>query len=102
MTWIQVAGDECSNIFDKLYKANPCYSKQCLDIVGALFGLLVCGTVSLSILDPIIHGGWKAFFVKKQGGKNGRLFKVLSSVLSDAEIKKELMEHLCVAVCSDG
>ncbi|MDO5293768.1 MAG: sugar transferase [bacterium] len=87
--------------FSVLTFSSNCYSlssivmKRCIDIVGALFGLLITGLVGI-ILVPLIKIESKgpAIFAQKRVGKNGRVFKFYKfrSMYQDAEARKaELM-----------
>ena len=92
----EVAGMSVVTFSTNFYKQTHVIAKRCLDIVGALFGLLVCGLVSIVLVPIIRKDGGPAFFVQKRVGKNGRFFKFYKfrSMRVDAEeIKKELMEH---------
>lgn len=92
----EVAGMSVVTFSTNFYKQNHVIAKRCLDIVGALFGLLICGLVSIVLVPIIRKDGGPAFFVQKRVGKNGRFFKFYKfrSMRVDAEeIKKELMEH---------
>ncbi len=63
--------------------------KRLLDIVGALFGLLLCG-ISCYFLVPQIKDGGQLFSLKDRVGKNGRIFKFykFNSMAVDAEAQK--------------
>ena len=92
----EVAGMSVVTFSTNFYKHTHVIAKRCLDIVGALFGLLICGLVSIVLVPIIRKDGGPAFFVQKRVGKNGRFFKFYKfrSMRVDAEeIKKELMEH---------
>ena len=90
----EVGGLSVVTFSTNFYKPSHVFAKRLLDIVGALFGLLICGLVSIVLVPLIRKDGGPAFFVQKRVGKNGRYFYVYKfrSMYMDAEErKKELM-----------
>lgn len=81
----------------KIYDLQTLVIKRCMDICGALVGLIITGVVML-FLAPIIKLESKGpvIFAQDRVGKNGRIFKFYKfrSMYVDAEErKKELMEQ---------
>lgn len=78
------------------YKPSHVLLKRCLDIVGSIVGLLICGIVAIFLVPIIRRDGGPAFFVQERVGRNGRIFKFYKfrSMKEDAEeSKKELMQQ---------
>lgn len=76
------------------YNPSHIFLKRLVDIIGALFGLAICGLVSIILVPIIRKDGGPAIFVQKRVGKNGRIFKFYKfrSMYVDAEErKKELL-----------
>lgn len=71
--------------------------KRILDILGALFGLLICGVLFLFTAPAILlESPGPVFFAQERIGKNGRKFKMYKfrSMYRDAEERKqELMKQ---------
>ena len=92
----EVGGLSVVTFSTNFYKPSHVFAKRLLDIVGALFGLLICGLVSIVLVPLIRKDGGPAFFVQKRVGKNGRYFnfyKFRSMRVDAEEIKKDLMEQ---------
>lgn len=90
----EVGGLSVVTFSTNFYKPSHVFAKRLLDIVGALFGLLICGLVSIVLVPLIRKDGGPAFFVQKRVGKNGRYFnfyKFRSMRVDAEEIKKDLM-----------
>lgn len=78
------------------YSYSHMLAKRCLDICGALVGLVLCGLSSLFLVPLIKKDGGPAIFSQDRVGQNGRIFKFYKfrSMRVDAEeIKKELMDQ---------
>ena len=70
-------------------------AKRIIDIVGSIFGLIICGLVSIVLVPIIRKDGGPAIFAQTRIGKNGRHFTFYKfrSMCIDAEDKKsELLE----------
>ena len=92
----EVGGLSVVTFSTNFYKPCHVFAKRLLDIAGALFGLLICGLVSIVLVPLIRKDGGPAFFVQKRVGKNGRYFnfyKFRSMRVDAEEIKKDLMEQ---------
>ena len=90
----EVGGLSVVTFSTNFYKPSHVLAKRLLDIAGALFGLLICGLVSIVLVPLIRKDGGPAFFVQKRVGKNGRYFnfyKFRSMRVDAEEIKKDLM-----------
>ena len=90
----EVGGLSVVTFSTNFYKPSHVFAKRLLDIVGALFGLLICGVASIVLVPLIRKDGGPAFFVQKRVGKNGRYFnfyKFRSMRVDAEEIKKDLM-----------
>lgn len=72
-------------------------AKRCMDIVGSLVGLFLCGIVYLFVAPQIKKASpGPTFFCQERVGKNGRIFKFYkfrSMYLDAEERKKELMDQ---------
>ncbi len=71
-------------------------AKRCMDIVGGIIGLIVCG-IFIVIFGPIIklESPGPILFSQRRVGRNGRIFRIykIRTMYPDAEErKKELME----------
>ena len=87
----EVGGLSVVTFSTNFYKPSHVFAKRLLDIAGALFGLLICGLVSIVLVPLIRKDGGPAFFVQKRVGKNGRYFnfyKFRSMRVDAEEIKK--------------
>ena len=84
------------NFSTTFYRSSDIALKRVIDIIGSLFGLMICGMVSI-FLVPLIKGdGGPAIFAQDRVGRNGRVFKFYKfrSMRVDAEkIKKDLMSQ---------
>ena len=89
-----VAGFNIVTFSTRFYSYHHVLLKRLLDIVGALFGLLLCGIAAIFLVPQIKKDGGPAIFSQDRVGKNGRIFKFYKfrSMAVDAEErKKELM-----------
>lgn len=89
-----VAGLNVVTFSTKFYRYSHILAKRALDIVGSLFGLLLCGLVGIFVAPLIRKDGGPVIFAQKRVGQNGRIFKFYKfrSMYVDAEErKKELM-----------
>lgn len=89
-----VAGFNIVTFSTRFYSYYHVLLKRLLDIVGALFGLLLCGIAAIFLVPQIKKDGGPAIFSQDRVGKNGRIFKFYKfrSMAVDAEErKKELM-----------
>ena len=80
----------------QFYSYGDILAKRCLDICGALVGLVFCGIVGIFLYPIIRKDGGPAIFAQDRVGENGRIFKFYKfrSMRVDAEeIKKNLMEQ---------
>lgn len=80
----------------QFYSYGDILAKRCLDICGALVGLIFCGIVGIFLYPIIRKDGGPAIFAQDRVGENGRIFKFYKfrSMRVDAEeIKKNLMEQ---------
>ena len=80
----------------KFYRYSHVISKRILDILGSLFGLLICGLVAIFVVPLIRKDGGPAIFVQKRVGQNGRIFhfyKFRSMYVDAEERKKELLSQ---------
>ena len=75
----EVGGLSVVTFSTNFYKPSHVFAKRLLDIAGALFGLLICGLVSIVLVPLIRKDGGPAFFVQKRVGKNGRYFNFYKS-----------------------
>lgn len=92
----EVAGLSVVTFSTNFYKSGHVFAKRCLDVVGAICGLIICGLMSIVLVPLIRRDGGPAIFVQKRVGKNGRYFNFYKfrSMRVDAEaMKKELMEY---------
>ena len=75
----------------KFYKNSHVIAKRVIDIIGSIFGLMICGLVSIVLVPAIRKDGGPAIFAQTRIGKNGRHFTFYKfrSMCIDAEDKKE-------------
>lgn len=84
------------NFSTTFYRSSDVALKRMIDIIGSLFGLVICGIVSIFLVPLIKKDGGPAIFAQDRVGRNGRIFKFYKfrSMRVDAEeIKKELMSQ---------
>lgn len=84
------------NFSTTFYRSSDIALKRVMDIIGSLFGLVICGIVSLFLVPLIKKDGGPAIFTQDRIGRNGRVFKFYKfrSMRVDAEeIKKDLMSQ---------
>ena len=84
------------NFSTTFYRSSDVALKRMMDIIGSLFGLVICGIVSIFLIPLIKRDGGPAIFAQDRVGKNGRIFKFYKfrSMRVDAEeIKKDLMSQ---------
>ena len=84
------------NFSTTFYRSSDVALKRMIDIIGSLFGLIICGLVSIFLVPLIKRDGGPAIFVQDRVGRNGRVFKFYKfrSMRVDAEeIKKDLMSQ---------
>ena len=82
------------NFSTTFYRSSDVALKRMMDITGSLFGLMICGIVSIFLVPLIKKDGGPAIFAQDRVGRNGRIFKFYKfrSMRVDAEkIKKNLM-----------
>ncbi|WP_124059143.1 sugar transferase [Vaginisenegalia massiliensis] len=88
----QLAGHTVVTFSTKFYDYDQIILKRLMDIVGAIFGLILCGLVTL-VIGPMIYSADKGpvFFCQNRIGKNGRVFKFYKfrSMYRDAEERKQ-------------
>ena len=90
----KVAGFNVVTFSTKFYSYHHVLLKRLLDIIGSLFGLVLCGLAAIFLVPQIKKDGGPAIFAQDRVGKNGRIFKFYKfrSMYIDAEErKKELM-----------
>lgn len=90
----KVAGFNVVTFSTKFYSYHHVLLKRLLDIIGSLFGLILCGLAAIFLVPQIKKDGGPAIFAQDRVGKNGRIFKFYKfrSMYIDAEErKKELM-----------
>ena len=81
----------------KAFNSGELFLKRCLDIVGAIVGLLICAVVFPIIAIAIkMDSKGPLFFGQKRVRESGRTFKCwkLRSMYLDAEQRKEELMHL--------
>ena len=84
------------NFLTTFYRSSDVALKRMIDIIGSLFGLVICGIVSIFLVPLIKKDGGPAIFAQDRVGRNGRIFKFYKfrSMRVDAEeIKKDLMSQ---------
>ena len=84
------------NFSTTFYRSSDVALKRMMDIIGSLFGLVICGIVSIFLIPLIKKDGGPAIFAQDRVGRNGRVFKFYKfrSMRVDAEeIKKDLMSQ---------
>lgn len=84
------------NFSTTFYRSSDIALKRVIDIIGSLFGLMICGMVSIFLVPLIKKDGGPAIFAQDRVGRNGRIFKFYKfrSMRVDAEeIKKDLMSQ---------
>ena len=84
------------NFSTTFYRSSDVALKRMIDIIGSLFGLVICGIVSIFLIPLIKRDGGPAIFAQDRVGRNGRVFKFYKfrSMRVDAEeIKKDLMSQ---------
>ena len=84
------------NFSTTFYRSSDVALKRMMDIIGSLFGLVICGIVSIFLVPLIKKDGGPAIFAQDRVGRNGRIFKFYKfrSMRVDAEeIKKDLMSQ---------
>ena len=84
------------NFSTTFYRSSDVALKRMMDITGSLFGLMICGIVSIFLVPLIKKDGGPAIFAQDRVGRNGRIFKFYKfrSMRVDAEeIKKDLMSQ---------
>ncbi len=90
-----MAGLNVITFSTKFYKNSHVIAKRVIDIIGSIFGLMICGIVSIVLVPAIRKDGGPAIFAQTRIGKNGRHFTFYKfrSMCIDAEDKKrELLE----------
>ena len=94
---IQRFGDSSVvNFSTTFYRSSDVALKRMMDIIGSLFGLVICGIVSIFLVPLIKKDGGPVIFAQDRVGRNGRVFKFYKfrSMRVDAEeIKKDLMSQ---------
>ena len=71
------------------------FLKRCLDIAGALAGLVILGVASVFVVPAIkLDSKGPVFFKQNRVGQNGRIFKLYKfrSMCADAEAKKKALQ----------
>lgn len=71
------------------------FLKRCMDIAGALVGLLIMGMLSILVVPAIkLDSKGPVFFKQDRVGQNGRIFKLYKfrSMCADAEAKKKELQ----------
>ena len=84
------------NFSTTFYRSSDVALKRMIDIIGSLFGLVICGIVSIFLVPLIKKDGGPLIFAQDRVGRNGRVFKFYKfrSMRVDAEeIKKDLMSQ---------
>ena len=84
------------NFSTTFYRSSDVALKRMIDIIGSLFGLVICGIASIFLIPLIKRDGGPAIFAQDRVGRNGRIFKFYKfrSMRVDAEeIKKDLMSQ---------
>ena len=84
------------NFSTTFYRSSDVALKRMIDIIGSLFGLVICGIVSIFLVPLIKKDGGPAIYAQDRVGRNGRIFKFYKfrSMRVDAEeIKKDLMSQ---------
>lgn len=84
------------NFSTTFYRSSDVALKRMMDIIGSLFGLVLCGIASIFLVPLIKRDGGPAIFAQDRIGRNGRIFKFYKfrSMRVDAEeIKKDLMSQ---------
>lgn len=84
------------NFSTTFYRSSDVALKRMMDIIGSLFGLVICGIASIFLIPLIKRDGGPAIFAQDRVGRNGRIFKFYKfrSMRVDAEeIKKDLMSQ---------
>ena len=84
------------NFSTTFYRSSDVALKRMIDIIGSLFGLVICGIVSIFLVPLIKKDGGPVIFAQDRVGRNGRVFKFYKfrSMRVDAEeIKKDLMSQ---------
>ena len=84
------------NFSTTFYRSSDVALKRMIDIIGSLFGLVICCIVSIFLVPLIKKDGGPAIFAQDRVGRNGRIFKFYKfrSMRVDAEeIKKDLMSQ---------
>ena len=84
------------NFSTTFYRSSDVALKRMMDIIGSLFGLVICGLASIFLVPLIKRDGGPAIFAQDRVGRNGRVFKFYKfrSMRVDAEeIKKDLMSQ---------
>lgn len=84
------------NFSTTFYRSSDVALKRMMDIIGSLFGLVICGLVSIFLIPLIKGDGGPVIFAQDRIGRNGRVFKFYKfrSMRVDAEeIKKDLMSQ---------
>lgn len=84
------------NFSTTFYRSSDVALKRMIDIIGSLFGLVICGIVSIFLVPLIKKDGGPAIFAQDRVCRNGRIFKFYKfrSMRVDAEeIKKDLMSQ---------
>ena len=90
-----MAGLNVITFSTNFYKSSHVIAKRIIDIVGSIFGLIICGLISIVLVPIIRKDGGPAIFAQTRIGKNGRHFTFYKfrSMCIDAEDKKsELLE----------
>lgn len=91
-----MAGLNVITFSTNFYKNSHVIAKRVIDIIGSIFGLMICGLVSIVLVPAIRKDGGPAIFAQTRIGKNGRHFTFYKfrSMCVDAEDKKrELLEQ---------
>lgn len=87
----EIAGLNVVTFSTKFYKMSHVIAKRIIDIIGSVFGLLICGFASIVLVPLIRKDGGPAVFAQTRIGKNGRHFTFYKfrSMCIDAEEKKK-------------
>jgi len=87
----EIAGLNVVTFSTKFYKMSHVIAKRIIDIIGSVFGLLICGLASIVLVPLIRKDGGPAVFAQIRIGKNGRHFTFYKfrSMCIDAEEKKK-------------
>ena len=98
-----MAGLNVITFSTKFYKNSHVIAKRVIDIIGSIFGLMICGLVSIVLVPDIRKDGGPAIFAQTRIGKTADILRFinLDQCVLMLRIKREncWRKILCRVVC---